>query len=170
MKKDDSRKQMIKFCIEEIEKYPFRLGESIYYRIFRNNKYEMLNIDSQDFYNFMQFYLFTEKEFELTPNLWRTAIGVIKGKYGYVNEEGAEVRMELEQSIHFCRWTEMNLLGNYELTEENIVKVEKQKNGNVKITFIDSGYDDGQYENMLEITISKDLNSSLLIFGCPAGR
>lgn len=76
----DKYLQMIEHCKEVIEKYPRRIGNSIYVTIERNGRFETLDINSEDMYNFISRELFYQR-IVLNKNVWNTTIAILKGEY-----------------------------------------------------------------------------------------
>lgn len=77
----DNKKVIIKL-MQEVEKYPRRKSSSIYFRVYRNGKYEMLDIESKDLYDYVNYQVFSNEGIYINPNIWKQVVSLVKGKYG----------------------------------------------------------------------------------------
>lgn len=74
----------IKKCMKRVEKHSKRLGISLYYRIYQNEQYKLLDIDSQEFYDYINYQMFDEEGITINPSIWKEVISLLRGKYGNI--------------------------------------------------------------------------------------
>ena len=74
----------IKKCMERVEKYSKRVGISLYYRIYQNEQYKLLDIDSQEFYDYINYQMFNEEGITINSSIWREVVSLLRGKYGNI--------------------------------------------------------------------------------------
>ncbi|MFQ9516177.1 MAG: hypothetical protein ACLRZ9_10150 [Eubacterium sp.] len=78
----NDNKNTIYKLMEEIEKYPRRKSSSIYFKVYRNGKYEMLDIESKDLYDYINYQVFSNEGIYINPNIWKQVVSLFRGKYG----------------------------------------------------------------------------------------
>lgn len=70
----------INYCKKVVDQYRRRTGDSIYVSIERNGKYEVLDINSEDLYNFMSYKMYND-DIVLNRRVWDSTIRIMKGSY-----------------------------------------------------------------------------------------